>query len=227
MYSIDFLFHYTVLFNCKMTMKVLKKKTLIDMFQYLAFLILGILAISFMREVLDQFTSHDTSLKQSEVTITEYPTVTVCLKGNVTFEYGSEFSISLGDFNLTLSDDEYEEYKMEYDYVEEDITLVYTLQKIYSHIINYPCYRVIQSGYKIITGIPTFLSINFYDKNNQNKMPDIEVYFTSIKNSDGIIFSEWMDGDELKFTFPKVRTNLPINSKIDSNLSFPIFSING
>lgn len=124
------------------------------------------------------------------------------------FHYGSDFSISLGDFNLTLADDEYKEYEMEYNYHLEDTNLTYSLQKIRSYYDTYPCYRVAQSGYKFITSVPTFLYVNFYGKSTYDKLPDIEVYFTSVKNSYGIIFFDWMDGDELKFTFSKVYTNL-------------------
>ena len=191
-------------------MKVIKKNTLIDLFQYLAILALGVVAIFFMKEVINQFASNHTGLKQSEVNITEYPIVTICLKGNVNFEYGSNFSIFLGDFNLTLADAEFEEYEMEYDYYE-DTVLFYSLQKIYSYFNpKHACYRVTQSGYKVITSAPTFLSIVFHDKCTNDNLPDIEVYFTSLKNSDGIIFSEWMNGDELKFTFSRVKSNLLI-----------------
>ena len=150
-------------------------------------------------------------MKQSEVSITEYPTVTVCLKANVGFEYGSDFIISLRDLNLTLADDEYEEIEMEYDYLD-DTTLKYRFQKIRSYYFpTNSCYRIVQSGYKIITSETTFLRINFFGKSTHDNLPDIEVYFTSVKNSDGIIFSEWMDGDELKFTFSKVKPNSNTN----------------
>ena len=192
-------------------MKVIKKNTLIDLFQYLAILALGVVAIFFMKEVINQFASNHTGLKQSEVNITEYPIVTICLKGNINFEYGSNFSIFLGNFNLTLADAEFEDYEMEYDYLEDTI-LTYSLQKIYSYFNpSHACYRITQSGYKVITSAPSFLSIVFHDKStNNDHLPDIEVYFTSLKNSDGIIFSEWMSGDELKFSFSRVRSNLLI-----------------
>ena len=192
-------------------MQCLRKCKFIEVLLYISFLVLSIQAIFFMRGVMDLYVSQDTSLKQSEINITNYPTVTVCLKANVGFEYGSDFSISLRDLNLTLADDEYEKHDLEYDYLD-DITLKYRLQKIHSYYFpTNSCYKIVQSGYKIITSEITSLRINFYGKGTHDNLPDIKVYFTSVKNSDGIIFSEWMDGDELKFTFSKVKPNSNTN----------------
>ena len=184
------------------------KIKIVDVIQIGVFLGLCIVATFFMQEVIKQFVSKDTSLKQSEINITQYPVVTICMKGNVSFEYGPDFIISLGDFKLQLGDDEYEVYDSEYDYYEDETSqsLVYSLQKIHSYITGYPCYRVMQTGYDLIRSGPAYLYVNFFGSNTKGNLPDIEVYFTSVKNSDGIIFSEWMDGNELKFTFLKVST---------------------
>ena len=175
---------------------------IVDVVKIIVFFGLCMVASFFMQEVFKQFISKDTSLKQNEINITEYPAVTICLKGNLSFEYGQDFIISLGNIKLKLGDDEYEVYDSEYEYYED--ILVYSLQKIYSYMTGYPCYRVIQMGYKVIRSLPTYLYVNFFGNKTKGNLPDIEVYFTSVTNSDGIIFSEWMDGNELKFTFLKV-----------------------
>ena len=46
----------------------------------------------------------------------------------------------------------------------------------------------------------------FGDSISFEELPEnIHVYLTSNNNSDGVIFSTWIDGDELSFRFPKVK----------------------
>ena len=69
-----------ITFNNKNTMQWLWKDRFIDVLLCMSFLALSIVAIFFMKEVINQYASNDTGLKQSEMNITQYPAVTICLK---------------------------------------------------------------------------------------------------------------------------------------------------
>ena len=55
--------------------------------EWLLFITLCIIAIFFMKEVLIQYNSGDTSFKQYESTITESPTITLCLNDKFLSNY--------------------------------------------------------------------------------------------------------------------------------------------
>ena len=61
-------------------MQFVWKDKFIDVLLCMSFLALSIVAIFFMKEVINQYASNDTGLKQSEMNITQYPAVTICLK---------------------------------------------------------------------------------------------------------------------------------------------------
>ena len=87
-----------------------------------------------MKEVLDQFALKDTSLKNKEIPITDYPILTICFKPPFStgeFDYGN--NISYNGFGLKLSKEQASEYETsiyEYDYSDEttDIKLRVELQ---------------------------------------------------------------------------------------------------
>ena len=120
-----------------------------------------------MKEVIHQFISNDTSIKQKEIPIAEYPTITICPKGpnNITHHYESDFTISLGDMQLKLGnesdEDNFDIIDNEYAYDYNDETLTYQLQRIYSIEGGYYCYRIKQTGYDLIRGVPTYLYVSF------------------------------------------------------------------
>ena len=119
-------------------MQFVWKDKFIDVFLCMSFLALSIVAIFFMKEVINQYASNDTGLKQSEINITQYPAVTICLKGNVTYDYGPDFTISLGDFKLKLGDDEYEVHDSEYDYYEKVAILFVCLLSLFVNLVFWP-----------------------------------------------------------------------------------------
>ena len=75
-----------------------------------------------MKQVIEQFNSNDTSLKMSEVEITDFPTFTICLHHVLkTYQYNEDFTILYNNVNLSESSDfkvEYSEY--EFNYYEDD-----------------------------------------------------------------------------------------------------------
>ena len=179
-----------------------------ELIQLIFFIGLCVVSLFFMKEVIQQFVSNDTSWKQKEVNITEYPTITICPKGpsNFTYSYKSDFTISLGEIQLKLgnqsNEDNFDIFDSEYEYYDD--TLTYQLQRVYSYEGGYYCYKVNQTGYDTIRNLPVHLYVSFEEFLTFHELPDIDVYLTSYKNSDGVIFLEWMDGNELKFSLKKV-----------------------
>ena len=184
----------------------------IEIIQLVFFIGLCVVSLFFMKEVIQQFISNDTSLKQKEVNITEYPTITICPKSqnNFTYSYESDFTISLGGMQLKLgnesNEDNFDIFDIEYEYYDDDLT--YQLQRVYSYEGGYYCYKVNQTGYGTIRNLPVHLYVSFGEFLTFHELPDIDVYLTSFKNSDGVIFLEWMDGNELKFSLKKVGQKL-------------------
>ena len=179
-----------------------------EIIQVIFFIGLCVVSLFFMKEVIQQFISNDTSLKQKEVNITEYPTITICPKGpnNITYSYESDFTISLGGIQLKLgnesNEDNFDIFDIEYEYYDD--TLTYQLQRVYSYEGGYFCYRINQTGYNFIRSDQVHIYVSFEHLLTLYELPDIDVYLTSYKNSDGVIFLEWMDGNELKFALKKV-----------------------
>ena len=48
------------------------------------------------------------------------------------------------------------------------------------------------------------LILYFNNSISYSKLPDLEFYFTSEKNSLGAVYYEWMEGEELLVKIPKV-----------------------
>ena len=63
------------------------QENLLKVLEWLLFITLFIIAIFFMKEVLIQYNSGDTSFKQFESAITEYPTITLCLNDKFLSNY--------------------------------------------------------------------------------------------------------------------------------------------
>ncbi len=58
---------------------------------------------------------------------------------------------------------------------------------------------------KFVDGYTT-ISLTWNESITYNKLPDLEFYLTSEKNSLGAVYYEWMDGEELLVNIPKVST---------------------
>ena len=50
------------------------------------------------------------------------------------------------------------------------------------------------------------ITLYFNESISFDDLPDLDFYLTSEKNSNGIIFSEWIDGNEEKLSFEKVSS---------------------
>ena len=190
------------------------KLELEKLIKFCSFVCLCIIAIFFMKQVIEQFNSNDTSLKMSEVEITHFPTFTICLHHVLkTYRYNEDFTILYNNVNLSKSSDfevEYSEYEFYYYEDDEYVSFAYKikLQEVYSYMQGSNCYKIKQVVDKDESINPEKLmviSVEFHDTHvSFEELPKIELFVTSKSNSDGVIFKEWMDGTELRFIFQKV-----------------------
>ena len=171
------------------------------------FLFLGLCNLSayFMREVVDKFISEDTSFKVYEEFIDEILTMVLCLSNKskisppLSLQKNDSFRYKYGkDFNIT-----YWQWKTG-NWVGDKIILNEGENIIPDHVIYLEklatawsgfCYKINETTVKMENGDWRYVSINFFKTVDRNILPPWVVYFTSEKNSHGILRSWWFDGD--------------------------------
>ena len=167
-------------------------------------LILFSLSVPILAEILSQFISESSSFKQSEEPIKEFPTITICTP-YTSFKYGVDLNISMWiyDYMMLIEEGEYEySWKEDGNFIE-----MIKLEKFQSQILDGFCYKISKNiTYDIVNmddGYNTII-LNFNKSIPYDKLPDVDIFLTSEKNSLGILMYDWMDGKELHLTFPKV-----------------------
>ena len=137
--------------------------------------------------------------------------------GNQNYAYGTQFNISYNGLKVPYDSyeesNEYTSQDIEYEYIDEEKPpLKIEHHKIYSYLSGTSCYKLKQLNLKQEIGLGSHdhmaLKIDFDESLNTNELPNVELYLTSEGNSHGVIFNEWMDGDDLKFVFHKVCNTL-------------------
>ena len=186
--------------------KKVTQENLLNVFEWILFITLCIIALLFMKEVLIQFNSGDTSFKQYESTISESPAITLCLNkfwSDYSWEhtYGLDFNISYhidDDFVLlSLEDDTFNSDK-------EEIIQVQLLNTIWFG----KCYKIStksNSHTAVYRGYSQDILVEYDESIPLSNLPMLTIYFTSEKNAYGIMFSEWMDGEVQEF---KIENNV-------------------
>ena len=137
-----------------------------------------------------QFFCETSNFRQFEEPISELPTFVICTSGTV-WNYEIKFGISFdidGDFHTDFDNHGFES----------------NTQKIYSYFSGI-CYQISflkteEIRKETLTSIDLFFnkSISF------DELPDLNFYMTSEKNANGIVFNDWMDGEEFTFKINKV-----------------------
>ena len=192
--------------QCSCNGKCFGEIGIIHIFQCIFFIGLSVLAMFFMKEVLNQYASNDTSMKQNDVPIFEIPAVTICFKDHKDYQYGIDLNITVGDAILDLYERNSSYTNELYSALNENMRGIVKLEKTYCYVDSEDCYKVTRPNDQKYDRIPMQFSI--YVKFDQSipyeDLPDIEVFFTSEDNADGIIFKEWMEGIELSQDFDKV-----------------------
>ena len=169
-------------------------------------IILFLLSIPILAQIFSQFISESSSFKQSEEPIKEIPTITICTP-YTGLKYGIDLNISIGFYDyVTFIEEGQDEYSWkENGNFKENITL----EILRSLILKGFCYKIskkitydivhMDDGYKSIT-------MSFNKSIPFDKLPDVDIFLTSEKNSYGVLQYEWFDGDELHLKIPKVST---------------------
>ena len=171
---------------------------------------LFLLSIPILAQIFSQFISESSTFKQSEEPIKEYPTITICTP-QTSFKYGVDFNISMWIFDYEkLIEGEFE-YSLEGN---ANVMEIIKLEKFQSMMLDGFCYKISKNiTYDIVTMDDGFneILLNFNKSIPYDKLPNVDIFLTSEKNSPGIFIYEWMDGKELHLTFPKVCIFLPNN----------------
>ena len=180
---------------------------MIDFIQWIFLIGLSIQALIFMREVLIEYASNYTSMKQIEVDLLEFPAITICFKDKIDYNYGIDLNVSVYDTMLDLSDTDtdYNENLIYFDY-DYELASFLVLEKISCWVDDQICFKITRPNDQVNQEIPTWFDfkVEFNETIPENELPDIEVFFTSVENAYGVIFKDWVDGIELKQEFKKV-----------------------
>ena len=182
--------------------------------EWFIFMILSILALLCIKDVYHNFQSGDTSFKNYKIPITEAPTVVFCLISKndpmMKYEFGRDFTI-----------------KYDYQDVMDSGAKFDKISTDHSEM----CYKINVQ----IVQFQASIEINFRESIHIENLPLTNFYVTSEQNSYGIVFNEWIDGQELstqtKFSIVlKLRTKkfkyLPSQNEIicNPNKSFSVSS---
>ena len=195
----------------------------------LLYLGIGAIAILFIYKGgdIEQYQSKATNFKIKEMSYTKKPVITICpshwFEGTPYFvrsyKYGIDFNISIGsiiadlgsnsikcsDFNGTDgSDYTYDDCDYVLDESDEHTTS-FVLEEVYS-IAYGLCYKIVHDPDTIYDWKSPFQTLLIYNTSIPFEIlpKEINVFITSDANSYGIIFSTWMDGNELRMRFLKV-----------------------
>ena len=106
------------------------------------------------------------------------------------FEYGYNFTISCGDASNVVT------LKMGNNVMNRNYKVFLENMTTYASGI---CYRINPLRTKEIKEVNAYgtteISLNFHENIPDDDLPPISLFFTSAKNSYGIIFNEWKDGN--------------------------------
>ena len=150
-----------------------------------------------MMEVWSQYQSKDSSFKVYEEPIKKFPTFTFCTDPDSNYMYEFDFTINYDDTKLKLGENQIND--------GDNSTETIYLEDVYTFVSG-TCYRIfIKINYVIESGIKSCIYIEFDNITTFEDLPEVlEFYLTSEKNSHGIIFNEWKDGEELAIKINKV-----------------------
>ena len=150
-----------------------------------------------MMEVWSQYQSKDSSFKVYEKPITNFPTLTLCTGSDSNYRYDLDFTIYYDGTKLKLGGNQI-------DHGDNSTETVY-LEEVYTYVSG-TCYRIlIEMNYTTGNGIVSKIYIEFNETFSYDNLPEVlQFYLTSDKNSHGIVFNEWKDGEELAITINKV-----------------------
>ena len=150
-----------------------------------------------MIEVWNQYQSKDSSFKVYEKPIEDFPTLTFCTGPDSNYIYEFDFTIYYDGTKLKLGGNQINN--------GDNSTETVYLEEVYTYLSG-TCYRIfIEINYTIESGFVSQIYIEFNEIILYDNLPEVlQFYLTSDKNSHGIVFNEWKDGEELAIKINKV-----------------------
>ena len=168
-------------------------------------------SLYFMWDVFKKYKSRDTSLKQYQEHLQEYPTIIMCFKTSKMLEYDMDFNISIILPNLTYLKLDIGANHTQYD------GDVLKLEKFLTPSTGI-CYKITKS-----TSAPfinqTYFSMEIFFNNSlsKNDLPTTKFFITTERNSYGIANFQWIEGEVLTYDV-KPETMTEVNLKIEKNI---------
>ena len=158
--------------------------------EWAIFLILCVLSLLFMWEVFHTYKKKNTSFKQSEQKITENPVFTICLPKFNTTDIEKILYLS-----IPLMDGE--------NVIENSQELV-ILEKVITFFSGI-CYKITTTFISKSKSDYMEIKLDFPNSTSYDQLPaSVDLYLTSNSNSQGIIYNDWKNGEELAMNFEKV-----------------------
>ena len=196
---------------------------LIKVAEWLFYIGIGSIAILFVYKGgdIEQFQSKATNFKIKQVPYTKRPVITVCpWHQSVSYKYSSDFNISIGSLRANLGanyikcSDFGEPSGSDYTYDDCDYLansdqgsfISFVLEEVWSPYKGL-CYSIFHDPNTIYDWrIPIQILLIYNDLIPSEKLPEvINVFITSDDNYHGIIYGNWMEGNELMKRFLRVR----------------------
>ena len=177
-------------------MWTITKENRFKVLEWIIFLGLCCLSFYFMKGVLQQYFSNDTSFKHSEVMLKERPAIVICFtsffendqKKHFTSKYilGKDFNITYQNENLNIGQEQKAKNVKEVETV--------TLGKLPNTGSYGTCY-VIESQILVMNPAEwKTIAVDFEKSIPMKLLPKIKFFISSYNNAYGIYTNEWLDG---------------------------------
>ena len=199
-------------------MWTITKENCFKVLEWIIFLGLCCLSFYFMRGVLEQYFSNDTSFKHSEVMLKERPTIVICftsITGNGKKNHFTSKYIHGQDFNITYQNETLKIGQEQEINNSKEIETV-TFRKIPNTGSYGTCYRIVSS--KILAMDPAewkTIAVNFDQLIPINFLPKIKFFISSHDNDYGIYTNEWFDGKIYEIDIGKSSNHVQIVLNVD------------
>ena len=158
------------------------------------------LSVFFMLGVLDNFFSGKTSFSQYEEPIKELPTVMLCFSksdsGSTRYEYGSDFKIQYEVLYMNTFRNQSDFLKEgENSAILEDIVYLEKITSLYmGNCFKITAFLINENNKSPVRNIYLY----FNESSNKEDFHSLEIFFTSEKNSYGVVGKWWLNGRVLR-----------------------------
>ena len=177
-------------------MLTITKENIFKVLEWIIFLGLCCLSFYFMKGVLEQYFSNDTSFKHSEVMLKERPTIVICFtsiiendqKKHFTSKYvlGKDFNITYQHENLIIGQEQKAKNEKEVESV--------TMRKLSNTGSYGTCYVIVSQIFVMNPAEWKAIAVDFDKSIPMEILPKIKFFISSYDNYDGILFNQWLDG---------------------------------